>query len=189
MRLPTTIVLATVSLFGLACVFVRASTDYSKIAAHYTFVKDETGIPGLFTWYEAHLVNHGMLPVRIQVCNFVDDTNSRGSMPAYSVQRFDRQTGSWQTVADASDVRFCRPYPLGWVETQVRTIWLLPHHELSTGEEITAARGFHKGDLARFVVYSAYHDSKQNMSSAFATPAFTIDEEIADASSKFRVKH
>jgi hypothetical protein len=130
-----------------------------------------------------------MFPVRIQVCNFVDDTNYRGSMPAYSVQRFNKQTGSWETVADASDVRYCRPYPLGWVETRVRTMWLLPHQELSTGEEITAARGFHKGDSARFVVYSAYHDSDRNVFNAFATPAFTIDEEIADDPSKYRVKH
>jgi hypothetical protein len=189
MRLHTTIALVAVFLLGLIVVFFRASTDYSGVAAHFTFAKGDTGIPGLFTWYEAHLVNHGVFPVRIQVCDFVDDTSSRGSMPAYSVQRFDKQAGSWQTIADASDVRSCRPYPLGWIETRVRTIWLLPHHELSTGEEITAARGFHKGDSARFVVYSAYHDPSRNVSSAFATTPFTIDEEITDDPSKFLVKH
>jgi hypothetical protein len=188
-RIRSTIVFTAIFIFSLGVVLFRASSNYSNVAAHYTFTKSDTGIPGLATWYEAHLVNHGVFPVRIQVCDFVDDTSSRGTMLAYSVQRFDQKKGSWQTIADASDVRSCHPYPLGWIEAQLKMIWLLPHHELSTGEEITGARGFRKGDLARFLVYSAYHEPKRNGSIAFASPAFTIDEEIGDDPSKFRVKH
>lgn len=189
MKHRTAIAVAAVFLVGVSVIFFRGSTDYSRVSAHFTLTRDDTGIPGLSTWYEAHLVNRGRFPVRIQICDFVDDTGSRGSMPAYSVQRFDKQTRGWQTVADASDVRSCHPYPLGWIRARMRTIWLLSNQELSTGGEITAARGFHKGDTARFVVYSGYRDSNRNVSRAFATSAFTIDEEIADAPSKFRIKH
>jgi hypothetical protein len=183
------VVLATTIVIVPLIIIARAGTDYSRLEARYTSSKSETGIPGLWTWYEAHLVNGGRLPVRIQTCNFIDDTGSKGRVPAYSVQRFDPQTQRWTTVAGASDVRSCRPYPLGWIKTELKMSWLWPNHKISTGEEITAARGFHKGESARFVIYSGFHSSGKGASTAFATSAFTIDEEIEDDPSKFRVKH
>ena len=167
----------------------RASGDLSKLGAFYRSKKSDTGIPGLSTWYEAILVNHGKMPVRVQVCDFLDDSGAPGTMIAYSVEQFDSVNGQWRLATDASEAQACHPYPLGWVRTRLKTIWLWPGRELSTGEEITAARGFHRGDSARFVLYPAFRNSSEPRGHGFATPPFTIDEEILGNPDGYRVKH
>src|SRR3982074_67801 len=47
-----------------------------------------TGIPGLTKMYEAELTNYGLLPVAVTRCEFLDEPNSRRTMIAYSVERW-----------------------------------------------------------------------------------------------------
>ena len=180
--------IAFVALCSLGIIW-RASGDTSRLGALYRSEKGDTGIPGLSTWYEALLVNHGKMPVRVQVCDFIDDSGARGAMVAYAIEQFDPASGKWNMVTDLSNAKVCHPYPLGWVSTQLKPIWLWPGHELSTGEEITAARGFHRGDSLRFVVYADFHNSAGPRPQGFATSSFTIDEEILGSPDGYRVKH
>jgi hypothetical protein len=68
---------------------------------------------------------------------------------------------------DASESRNCQPYPLGWVTANLRQVWLWPRQSVSMGEEATAARGFHNGDSARFVLYSGFNETEKKRRGLF----------------------
>jgi hypothetical protein len=46
---------------------------------------------GYFEDVRRRIVNHGALSVRIQVCEFLDDTSTRGIAAAFAVQKWDTQ--------------------------------------------------------------------------------------------------
>ncbi len=145
------------------------------------------GIPGITKMYEAKITNVGRLPVLVSRCNFLDDTLSPGTMVAYAVQRWDQAARRWVMVVEWSQSEFCKPYPLGIVKANLVNAWLWPGQSLSTGEEATAARqGLHRGDTARFVVFT---NEPGNYGSAVATAPFTIDEELEQSGVGFRLRH
>jgi hypothetical protein len=57
------------------------------------------------------------------------------------------------------------------------------------GEEATAARGFHNGDSARFVLYSGFNETEKKTTWAFPTASFEIDEETLPDGPALRVRH
>ena len=127
--------------------------------------------------------------VRVQVCDFVDDAGGRGHAAAFAVQKWDTDGDKRFTVVDASAARNCQPYPLGWVTTKLNQIWLWPGPSVSMGEEATAARGFRKGDSARFVLYSRFSEKGKKTAWAYPTPSFEIDEETPPSVTALRVRH
>jgi hypothetical protein len=137
--------------------------------------------------YEAELTNYGILPVAVTRCEFLDDTFSRGTMVAYSVERWNRSSGHWESVVNMNSRNFCKPYPLGIVEARVATKWLWLGQSITTGEEATAARDpLERGDSARFVVYLRTGDAN---SASLPTAAFPIDESPAGYAGALRVRH
>jgi hypothetical protein len=146
----------------------------------------DLGIPGISKTYEARLANYGLLPAEIESCDAISDAMAHETMVAYEVDRYDPQSKTWQTVANLSGKIFCQPYPLGIIEAHAATKWLWPGQSLSTGEEATAARGFHKGDLARFVVFARIDPKREDR---FPTTAVVIDEEMRDDGVAYRVRH
>ena len=149
-------------------------------------VEADIGIPGVSRVYSALLVNDGWLPTRVKRCDFVDDASAPGRMLAYAVQRWDEQTKRWQNVAELNSHNFCKPYPLGIVESEVTWAWLWPGDSLAGGEEATAARdGFKLGDHARFVVFLGDAGDYQQ---SIATDAFIITEQPT-TSLRLRLKH
>ena|SRR5437899_1060722 len=94
-----------------------------------------------------------------------------------------RQAGtlSWPSILPvfASHTRWAL-----W-EAQIKDTWLWPGQSLSTGEEITVAR-LHKGDVARFVVFTG---PAGDYSHSVVTKSFPIDEELARTDVPFRVRH
>ena len=145
------------------------------------------GIPGITKMYEAELTNLGVLPVAVTQCEFLDDTFSRGTMVAHSVERWNRTSGRWEPVVNMNSRDFCRPYPLGIVEARLATKWLWPGQSLTTGEEATAARDpLEKGDSARFVVYLRTGETK---STSIPTTGFPIDESPSADAGFLRVRH
>jgi hypothetical protein len=175
-------------LFALILVW-RASGDLSVLHAEYSVETADIGIPGITKMYGARLTNSGRTPVRIEVCAFVDDAGGRGDAPAFSVQKYNANSATWETVVDASNARVCRPYPLGWVTAQLKTKWLWPGHSVLMGEEATAARGFHKGESARFLLYTAFKHASEHAPQEIPTPAFVIDEEAGEGAAGLRVRH
>jgi hypothetical protein len=184
------IAIATSLIIFLALLFVsNASHNFSVLHAEYTVQAADIGIPGITKMYDAQLVNGGRAPVRIEICAFVDDAGGRGDAPAFSVQRYDAKSANWETIVDASDARACRPYPLGWVTAKLKTRWLWPGQSVFMGEEATAARGFHKGESARFVLYTSFNNSSKHAKRGIPTPAFVIDEEAGESAAGLRVRH
>lgn len=146
----------------------------------------DIGISGVTRMYSARVTNDGFLPVRIASCNFVDDTLSRGTMLAYSVQRRNNDKATWDTIAEFGKAEFCKPYPLGIVKASLAKRWLWPGQSLSTSEEATAARGgFAIGDSARFVVFLG---DAGDYSSSVASREFRIDQH-PDLNPNLRVTH
>jgi len=145
------------------------------------------GIPGISKMYEGVITNLGILPVRVTRCDFIDDTNSRGSMVAYSVERKVQRTNQWQAVLpfDASD--FCKPYPLGIAQATLNEVWLWPGQNVGTGEEATAASNSLKlGDSVRFLIHARLSPGTPRL---IPTPEFLIDEQIQEPSDIFRLRH
>ena len=113
-KLAFVIALMTTTLGLMLLYGWRQTSDFSRLRAKYSVEAASIGIPRISRMYDARLLNTGMMPVRIQVCTFVDDVNDKGEAVPYRVQQVNKRTGQWQTVADASGIRSCRPYPLGW---------------------------------------------------------------------------
>jgi hypothetical protein len=157
-----------------------------RIRADIIVINVDIGIPGISKMYEGRITNIGFLPVRVKRCDFLDDTLSAGAMVAYAVQRRDATLGNWETVVEIDKEIFCKPYPLGIVEAKLVDGWLWPGRSLGTGEEATAARGFKRGDIARFIIFT---DAPGDYGSALATPQFTIDEEPDQGSVDLRLRH
>jgi hypothetical protein len=57
------------------------------------------------------------------------------------------------------------------------------------GEEATAARGFRKGESARFALFASYGAKKTARSDGIYTRSFVIDGETKPDEPAFRVRH
>jgi hypothetical protein len=104
----------------------------------------DIGIPGITKLYEAHIVNFGIFPRRIERCEFVSDASAPGVSVGFRVQQWDATSRRWRTIMDAAS-GYCRPYPLGIIKARLTSQLLWPGQSLSTGEEATGARGNLKG--------------------------------------------
>ena len=182
-------VLAALGAAVLAYFVYSGLKGWSSLRAEYSVEKADIGIPGISKMYDARVINRGKLPVRVQVCDFVDDASARGQAAAFAVQKWDSHGNKWVTVMDASNFQNCRPYPLGWVTANLKRIWLWPGQSVSMGEEATAARGFHQGDSARFVLYSGFNETGKTTAWAFPTASFVIDEEALPDGPELRIRH
>jgi hypothetical protein len=157
------------------------------LGAEYSVLSVDIGIPGISKMYEPRLKNSGLLPRKVQICEAITDTSSTETAVAYTVEKWENLKQQWEPVVDISSPEICTPYPLGWASAHLRTVWLWPGQSVPTGEEATAARGFRKGDSARFVLYSSY--SNANTRRPYPTAPFAIDEEVEPGYQGLRLKH
>ena len=148
--------------------------------ADYSIAKADIGIPGISKLYDAHITNFGILPRRIERCEFVTDAFAPGVSVGYRVQQWNTASLRWQTVLDAAS-EYCRPYPLGIIDSRLISKLLWPGQTLSTGAEATGARGNLRGQTFRFAVVANGQE--------FPTSSFIIDEQIEGADVNYRVRH
>src|SRR5260370_18856912 len=148
---PRTLILVIVALATSLIIFIafvvveKTSQDFSVLHAEYTVETADIGIPGVTKMYDARVVNRGRAPVRVEICAYIDDAGGGGDAPAFSVQKYDGKSATWETILDASNARTCHPYPLGWVTARLKTRWLWPGHSVSMGEEATPLADSIKG--------------------------------------------
>jgi hypothetical protein len=187
-RVTTILLFLVLSATVLGALFIVAARYGQRwLVAELITLKVEFAIPGISKAYEAKVVNRGLLPARVDRCDFVDDALSKGRMVAFAVQRWDEKAQAWKSVVQLDGTNFCKPYPLGIMQAKVAHGWLWPGQAISTGQEATAARGaFHRGDRARFVVFLK---QPGDYSSSLATESFVIDEEITGPDVGYRVRH
>jgi hypothetical protein len=141
------------------------------------------GIDGITKAYEAKLTNYGITPANVIACDFIDDAGGHGTLVGSKVQKFDPSTKNWEDVFKTEKSEFCRPYPLGMIETQIITKRLWPGQSISGGEEATAVRDvFSIGDKARIVAFA-----RDGLT--FHTAAFSIDEHPSRPGVPYRVRH
>ncbi len=159
----------------------------STVTLHASLVvsKVDVGIPGISKLYEAKITNKGPWPVVVTRCNAIDDAGGKETILAYAIQRWNSATSHWDNIVAWDKSSFCKPYPLGIVEADLRNAPLWPGQSLSTGGEATAAR-LRKGDAARFVVLTG---EAGDSSHSIATESFLIDEEVLHPDVPFRVRH
>ncbi len=140
----------------------------------------DIGIPGITKLYDAHIINFGIFPRRIERCEFVTDASAPGVSVGYRVQQWDTASRRWHTIMDAAS-EYCRPYPLGIARAKLTSKLLWPGQTLSTGREATGARGNLKGQAMRFAVVANGRE--------FPTASFLIDEQIQGPDVNYRVRH
>jgi hypothetical protein len=163
-----------VVVLGLVCVITIFRRSVDGLRAELTIENADTGIPGITKVYGARLINRSLKPVRVQYCDFVDDSMTHGEMVAYAVERWDGIAQQWRTTVRANERDFCRPFPIGIVRAKLTSRLLWPGQSISTEQETTAAQdGFEIGNKARFVIFAALASDR---SAQFATPEFVIDQ-------------
>ncbi|HLF82835.1 MAG TPA: hypothetical protein VI837_01520 [Blastocatellia bacterium] len=143
----------------------------------------DIGIPGVEMLYATETFNFTLLSFSAQGCQAPTDLSPFYEMIyRYQVQRFDPVSGEWVKVigVDPSD---CEPL-------MTRRIW--PGQSIRTVDwEATGARkGLQKGDTARFVVFTALNKVDEAADQRIlSSPSFTIEDQVADPSVSYRVKH
>jgi hypothetical protein len=129
------------------------------------------GIPGISKVYRAKLTNFGIVPVKITVCDYIDDGMRHRTQVGWAVEKWDTLTKRWRNVFENVDnLRWCQPSPLSIVDGHIVTkrLWLGQSVEGGEGA-IAASDVFAIGDNARFVVF-------QGNGRFFRTASFSIDE-------------
>ena len=104
-------VLAIASLIGVVESYHRLRFGHFvplTLHADYSIAKADIGIPGISKLYDAHITNFGILPRRIERCEFVTDAFAPGVSVGYRVQQWNTASLRWQTVLDAAS-EYCRP--------------------------------------------------------------------------------
>jgi hypothetical protein len=172
-----------VSVMGL--VEVRHRVIFGHFApltlhADVSVANGDIGIPGITKLYDAHVTNFGILPRRIERCEFVTDAFAPGVSVGYRLQQWDIALRRWQTILDAAS-EYCRPYPLGIIQSRLTSKLLWPGQTLSIGEEATGARRSLKGQTMRFAVVANGRE--------FPTASFVIDEQTEGSDVNSRVRH
>ena len=144
-----------------------------------------SGIPGIGTDYAVELHNYTFSPITLKGCQGPKDTSPYYEIIyRYQVERLDPVNGNWVEIAGI---------PAGQCPIEK-----LVSNEISPGQsllavdwEATAAReGFHKGDWARFRIYTSFNSEEgASDQTVVASPAFRIEEEVTNGSTNYRVKH
>jgi len=148
--------------------------------------RGDIGIEGISRLYEARLTNYAPFPVKVAACDFITDASEPGTMVAYAVERWNRQTSKWEKVIEWDESSFCRPYPLGIAQAQLVSKWLWPGQGISTGEQAMARGGLELGDSARF---SVFYGTAGDWKSARPTAAFRIGERPKMEDVPLRLRH
>ncbi len=182
------IFLALVLIYAIVAYRISTRKGHAGILhAEIIVSKTDSGIPGITKTYEGRIRNLGPFPVLVTRCNFITDAFAHETMVAYAVQRWNASSASWITVVALNQSEFCKPYPLGIIQGQLTSAPLWPTRSLLTGDEATAARDvLHKGDTARFVLFTG---EPGDFASSVATPSFKIDEERTGPDFPVRIRH
>jgi len=196
LRIGTRLVSAIVVVIGfwIGYIQVRHRLAYGHFAAltiHADIVVHDAsiGIPGITKMYEAILTNYGVLPALVEQCSYMSDTMTPGTMVAYNIERWDPAKQVWTTMMAFAKPTFCTPVPLSMGDTHWTRSWLWPGQSLSTEEEATGARQpFKKGDTLRFVIVTDVTGAAKHRPS-YPTPSFTLDEQMLDNETPYRVRH
>jgi hypothetical protein len=189
-RIRTAAIASAIGLFvgviGAALFALNPRAAASQLSASWKTIPGGIGIPGLTKTYRADLTNRGALPVRISVCDSINDALKREKNIAYSVERWDGRTKEWRFLREIPASEFCKPYSLGIVRGEIRGMWLWPRHIISTGFiAIQASEGLDLNDRLRFAItpFLPRRDVR------IVTPPFTVDERPTDSDVNFRIAH
>jgi hypothetical protein len=145
-------------------------------------------IPGQTKMYWAEISNFSLLPVRLPGCRFPSDTLHPPLEYAYSIQKYDEPSKSWQTLS-VPHFEFCLEPESN--ESAVVYTYLLPGSsvEIMGGGAFGAMDAFRKNDLARFVVFRNVTPSA-DWATAIPSSPFRIEDDVQrNPDGSFRIQH
>lgn len=143
-----------VALAAVAAIDSRSGSHFLRATVVET--KADIGIPGISKMYEARVTNFGLLPVKVESCDYLDDASSHGTMVAYAVQRWDDTSQQWRTVVASTAASFCKPYPLGIVKLKSSIIGC-GRADHSLAERRPQQRGMRSGAAIKRDLWSLSH--------------------------------
>ena len=179
----TAVVLAVMGIEG---VHHRTWNDYFSFGIHAHLLREsvDIAIPGVSNSYAVTATNYTPLPIVMYGCKGPSDTSPFYEiMYRYQVEKWESASGTWSKIM---------AIPPECPDEDLVTKTLRPGETMEiVGPEATGARdGLHKGDLARFTVFTSFNDgdagSKQRL---IISPVFVIEDEKLESEIPYRVRH
>ena len=181
---------AGLCVIGLVAIEVRHRIKFGNYVSygmdvHVLRESGSYGIPGVGSVYAAQMYNYTFSPITLRGCQGPKDTSPYYEIIyRYEVQRWDLASGNWTKIMSIPPGQ-CPPEKV--VSNKISPTQSL----LVIDWEATAAReGFHKGDWARFRIFTLFNSEDGAPDQIlFASPPFRIDEEVTNRSTTYRIKH
>jgi hypothetical protein len=175
-----------VAVFGLEALHRRTWHHYVWFGVHAHILREsaDIGIPGISNMYGATATNYTPMPILMRGCKGPSDVTPYYEITyRYQVEKWESASGTWSKI-----MAMLPKCP----DEELVTKTLLPGETMQIVEwEATGARdGLHKGDLARFSIFTSFNESdgggKQLL---IISPAFVIEDEKLESGIPFRVRH
>jgi len=147
------------------------------------------GIPGQTKMYWPELSNFSLVPIRLTACRPISDVLQPPLESPYAIQRFNQETGSWQTIVEATRFEFCLNPETG--ASRLENIYLLPGSSVRVMDSaaVGAMEPFRKNDLARWVVFRQVFPTA-NWDTAITSMPFRIEDNVKrDDGVQYRTMH
>jgi len=180
--LITTAVLVTIGLF-----LFNTRLSASLLVASWKAPPSDIGIPGITKTYVATLTNRGILPVRINVCEYQTDVFEQEQSVADWIDRWDQSSGRWKLFWEIPSDEFCKQRAgSGPGEPKLRTNWLWPRESITNPFIASqASDGLQLNDSLRFV-FTPFLDRRELV---IATDPFRVDERPTVADAALVIRH
>lgn len=184
--LAASAVVVVITVLGIETLHFRTWHHFVWFGVHTHLLQRsaDIGIPGISNMYAATASNYTPFPIQMRGCKGPQDTSPYYEIThRYQVEKWEPTSGTWTEIM---------VMPRGCSSEDLVTTTLRPGKTVEIIEwESTGARdGFHKGDLARFLVFTSFNDSDGGLGQRVITsPVFVIEDERLESDIPYRVRH
>jgi len=184
--LAASAVIVVLVALGIEASHFRTWHHFVWFGVHTHILKEsaDIGIPGISNDYAATASNYTPFPIQLRGCKGPRDTSPYFEIIyRYQVEKWESATGTWTKIMVV---------PPSCPNEDLVTTTLRPGKTMQIVEwEATGARdGLHKGDLARFSVFTSFNENEGGPGQrSITSPAFTIEDERLKSDIPYRVHH
>jgi hypothetical protein len=186
LSLAVSAVVLVVAVVGIESLHFRTWHHPVWFGVHTHILREsaDIGIPGISNDYAVTASNCTLFPIQMRGCKEPRDTSPYYEiLYRYQVEKWEPASGTWAQIMVV---------PPSCPSEELVTTTLRPGNTMQVVEwEATGARdGFHKGDLARFSVFTSFNDGDDVPGQRLITsPAFIIEDEKLESDIPYRVRH
>lgn len=144
----------------------------------------DIGIPGVSNMYSVTATNYTPFPILMHGCKGPSDVSPFYEITyRYQVEKWESASGRWSKITRI-------PPDCPGEDLVTKTFWPLETMEIVESEATGARDGLHKGDLARFTVFTSFNEDDDGWKQRVLTPpTFFIEDEKVKSEVNYRVRH